>query len=347
MKGIILHGGHGTRLRPLTFARPKQLLPIANKPMSQFGLELLKSAGINDVAIIIGGENSFKVKQYYGNGEKFGINISYIYQDEPKGISHAINLCKDFVKNEKFIVFLGDNVLIKNISESIKNFDSSGDDAKMFLCEVDNPTQFGIADIEGNRVKKIMEKPKNPPTNLAVIGVYLLTEKIFDVIKRLKPSWRNELEITDALQMLLEEGNKISFEIITNYWKDTGTIDDIIDANKTILENLKLKSNDVDEKNEVEMIDKTCKLENDLKVIEPVLIGENCEIGKNVSLGPNVSIGSNCNIQNCSIENSIIMNDCKISGPIEISKSIIPYNSNIVKKMKSSFLICENSKIEL
>jgi len=347
MKGIILHGGHGTRLRPLTFARPKQLLPIANKPMSQFGLELLKSAGINDVAIIIGGENSFKVKQYYGNGEKFGINISYIYQDEPKGISHAINLCKDFVKNEKFIVFLGDNVLIKNISESIKNFDSSGDDAKMFLCEVDNPTQFGIADIEGNHVKKIMEKPKNPPTNLAVIGVYLLTEKIFDVIKRLKPSWRNELEITDALQMLLEEGNKISFEIITNYWKDTGTIDDIIDANKTILENLKLKSNDVDEKNEVEMIDKTCKLENDLKVIEPVLIGENCEIGKNVSLGPNVSIGSNCNIQNCSIENSIIMNDCKISGPIEISKSIIPYNSNIVKKMKSSFLICENSKIEL
>ena len=345
MKGIILHGGHGTRLRPLTFARPKQLLPIANKPMSQYGLELLKNSGIEEIAIIIGGENSFKVKEYYGNGERFGVKISYIHQDEPKGISHAINLCKDFVKNEKFIVFLGDNVLIKNISKSIKDFDKLNDDAKMFLCEVDNPSQFGIADIDGNHIKKIMEKPKEPPTNLAVIGVYLLTEKIFDVISRLKPSWRNELEITDALQMLLEEGNKISFEIITNYWKDTGTIEDIIDANKTLLEKMISKSSKKEHVNEI--IGKTSQVENDVKIIEPILIGENCKIGKNVNLGPNVSIGNNCNIQNCTIENSIIMDDCEIIGPIEISKSIIPYNSKIIKNIKSSFLICENSRIEL
>ena len=202
MKGIILHGGHGTRLRPLTHTGPKQLLPIANKPMSQYCLESISDTGITDIAIIIGGVGSNKVREFYGDGSKFGVNITYIHQDEPKGIAHAISLCKEFVNGEKFLVFLGDNIIQKSISDYVTNFKNSTFDATILLCEVDNPSRFGIADVENQKILKITEKPKNPISNLAVTGIYLLTPLIFRIIENLKPSWRNELEITDALDKL-------------------------------------------------------------------------------------------------------------------------------------------------
>ena len=351
MKGIILHAGHGTRLRPLTYGRPKQLLPIANKPMSQFGLELLKNSGVDEIAIIIGGNNAEKVKGFYRNGERFGVKISYVFQDSPKGISHAIGLCEEFVGKEKFIVFLGDNILIKDISNNIREFENSDSDAKIFLCEVDNPSQFGIADVKDGKVTKIIEKPKEPPTNFAVIGVYLLTPKIFEVIKNLKPSWRNELEITDALQKLLEQENKISFDVITNYWKDTGTVDDIIDANNILISEMENKFEG--EKNgEVELngkviVGRNSEIGKSVSIEGPVLIGENSKIGSNVKVGPNVSIGDNCIIENCTIDNSIIMNNCKINKVKKITQSIIGYNSEIYNSADSSFILCEDSKIEL
>ena len=161
MKGIILHGGHGTRLRPLTHTGPKQLLPIANKPMSQYCIESIRDAGVTDIAIIIGGLGSNKVRECYGNGEKFNVNITYIEQDEPRGIAHAIRLCKEFVNNEKFLVFLGDNIIQKSITDSVENFIKSDYDATVLLCEVDNPSRFGIADVENEKIVKITEKPKN------------------------------------------------------------------------------------------------------------------------------------------------------------------------------------------
>ncbi|NDB63937.1 MAG: glucose-1-phosphate thymidylyltransferase, partial [Nitrosopumilaceae archaeon] len=173
MKGIILHGGHGTRLRPLTHTGPKQLLPIANKPMSQYCVESLRDAGITDIAIIIGGVGSNKVQEYYGDGKKFGVNLTYIPQDSPRGIAHAIRLCKEFINGEKFVVFLGDNILKKSITEYVQRFKNSDASASILLCEVSNPTQFGIADIKDGVIRKIMEKPKDPPTNLAVTGIYL------------------------------------------------------------------------------------------------------------------------------------------------------------------------------
>ena len=166
MKGIILHGGHGTRLRPLTHTGPKQLLPIANKPMSEYCVEAINDCGITEIAIIIGGIGSNKVREYYGDGSKFNVKISYIEQDEPKGIAHAINLCKNFIGNEKFLVFLGDNIIQKSIFDISKKFESSNDDALVLLCEVSNPERFGIADVRENKIIKIIEKPKNPPTNL-------------------------------------------------------------------------------------------------------------------------------------------------------------------------------------
>ena len=239
MKGIILHGGHGTRLRPLTHTGPKQLLPIANKPMSEYCIDAIKECGITDIAIIIGGIGSQKVIDYYGDGSRFNLKISYIEQDEPRGIAHAINLCKNFIGKEKFLVFLGDNIIQKSINNIAKKFEQNDYDALMLLCEVNNPKQFGIAHIVDNKIVKIVEKPKDPPSNMAVTGIYFLTESFFEIYSRLTPSWRNELEITDALQMLLEENFKIDFEMITDYWKDTGTPNDIIHANGEVLKNMK------------------------------------------------------------------------------------------------------------
>ena len=355
MKGIILHGGHGTRLRPLTYARPKQLLPIANIPMSQYGLETLRDAGIKNIAVIIGGNNSQKVKEFYGDGNKFGVDIIYIQQDEPKGIAHAVGLCEEFIDNEKFVVFLGDNILLRDISDYVKKFDRVNDAAKILLCEVSNPTQFGIADISNDgTIKKIMEKPKNPPTNLAVIGIYFFTPKIFQIIKKLKPSWRNELEITDALQIMLEDKEKISYEIITNYWKDTGTIEDILDANKKILDTLNL--NIIDQKSTNFQIDgkliigNNTTISEDVKIIGPVIIGENSHISGSITIGPNVSIGNNCKISECSIENSIIMDNCEIECKKKFIDSIVSYDSKITSNKNEKFLkllVGEQSKLTI
>jgi len=354
LKGIILHGGHGTRLRPLTHTGPKQLLPIANKPMSEYCLDAIKDAGVTEICIIIGGVGANKVKEYYKTGEKFGVKISYIEQDKPRGIAHAISLCRKFIGNEKFLVFLGDNIIKKDIGEFAKNFEETNVDASLLLCKVSNPSQFGIAELnQDGSIKKIMEKPENPPSDLAVTGIYFLTPKIFEVISRLKPSWRNEIEITDALQMLLAEKNEIKYYMITDYWKDTGTPQDILFANSEIIKNMKPyflgeREKEVEVSGNV-MIGKNTRLCNGTKIIGPVIIGENCIIESEI--GPNASIGNDCNLKNCKIEDSIIMNNCEINTTAKIKNSIIASNSEIKSNMEDNFgtmlLLGEGSKIRL
>ncbi len=354
MKGIILHGGHGTRLRPLTHTGPKQLLPIANKPMSQYALEDLKKAGATEIGIIIGDVYPEKVKEYYGSGEKFGVKITYIYQDQPKGISHAIGLCKDFVGNDKFIVYLGDNVLRKNLNDYTNRFEASNSDAMILLCEVDDPSRFGVAEIDGRHIKKITEKPKDPKSNLAVIGIYFLTPKIFDIIKNLKPSWRGELEITDALQLLMDEGYSVEYDTVTGWWKDTGTPEDIIHANKLVLdsigtENQFLIDSDSEIKNNI-VIGKNTEISRDSFITGPAIIGKNCKIGPKVRLGPYVSVGNNCTIRHCNIEDTIIMDDCKIDAKVDLSCSIIAHGANIEDNKtpkKHQFLLGERSQLKL
>jgi len=345
MKGIVLHGGHGTRLRPLTHAGPKQLLPIANKAMSQYCIESIYEAGITDIAIIIGGLGANKVKEYYGNGENFGVNITYIEQDEPRGIAHAIKLCKKFVNNEKFLVFLGDNIIQKPIRDFVENFNKSDYDAMVLLCEVDNPSRFGIADVENEKIVKITEKPKKPTSNLAVTGIYLLTPLIFEVIDNLKPSWRNELEITDALDNLLKQNDNISYETITDYWKDTGTPEDILNANRQVLEHICNQT-------ECSIVDESSMSLGGLPLRNPSIIGKNCKIDEDARIGPNASIGDNTIISSdVVIENSIIMSDCKIDGGLNIKDSIISANchlhGNNKDKTKKIFLLGEGTKITL
>jgi len=351
MKGIILHGGHGTRLRPLTHTGPKQLLPIANKPMSQYCVETLIQAGIFEIVFIIGGVGAEKVKEYYGNGEKFGAKFSYINQDYPKGIAHAISLCEDYINDEKFIVFLGDNIISKNISDYVLNFQKSNAAASVLLCEVDNPSQFGIAEVKNNKIIKIIEKPKNPSSNLAVTGIYFLTPHIFQIIKKLKPSWRNELEIADALQMLIQEKKELIFETITDYWKDTGTPKDIIEANRKILENM--KEFDKSERNESVvsegkiMIEQGVVIKSGVKIFGPAIIGKNCIIEKDTKILGNTSIGESSHIGGCTISDSIIMSNCVIEGKLEIKNSIVGSNSKIVQNKDSKFLLGEGSQISI
>jgi len=355
MKGIILHGGHGTRLRPLTHTGPKQLLPIANKPMSEYCVQSIKESGITDIAIIIGGIGSKKVRDYYGSGEKFGVSFTYIEQDSPKGIAHAIRLCKEFTKNEKFLVFLGDNIIQKPIKNFVNKFEESNYDATLLLCEVDDPSRFGIASVEKGDIIKIVEKPNNPSSNLAVTGIYFLTSKIFEIIDNLKPSWRNELEITDALDILLEKNHNISYEIITDYWKDTGTPEDIIHANGQIIEKLDdhfvgKKENNVKITGKV-IVGKNSIIRSDVIITGPVIIGENCIIDSGVTIGSNTSIGNNSKLSKCNVMNSIIMENCKINLDAKIENSIISNNSEIIQSNLSNnnkiFLLGEGTKISL
>ena len=355
MKGIILHGGHGTRLRPLTHTGPKQLLPIANKPMSEYCIDSLKDAGITEIAIVIGGIGANKVKEYYNSGEKFGVKIVYIEQDEPKGIAHAILLCKNFIGNDKFVVFLGDNIMTESIRTITKNFINSSLEAFLLLCEVDNPQQFGVAKINDGKIIKIIEKPKDPPSNLAVTGIYFLTSNIFETLETLRPSWRNELEIADALQILIDNNKKIDFQIISEFWKDTGTPKDVINANTTLLEKFVAKSKNNELFNckivgNVSIGDGT-KISDDTKIIGPVLIGKNCIIDKNSTIGPNTTIGNDCKLGHCEIVNSIIMSDCSIQINKKIINSIISTNSSISKNQEkydeNTFLLGEGTKLIL
>ncbi|MBN19383.1 MAG: glucose-1-phosphate thymidylyltransferase [Chloroflexi bacterium] len=359
MKGIILHGGHGTRLRPLTHTGPKQLLPIANKPMSQYCLDAIAETGITEIAIIVGGIGANKVREFYGDGSNFGVKITYIEQDEPRGIAHAIRLCKNFVDNQKFLVFLGDNIIQKSITTFTETFKNSNYDATVLLCEVDNPSRFGIADVENEKITKITEKPKNPTSNLAVTGIYFLTPRIFEIIDELKPSWRNELEITDALDNLLKINNNISYEKITDYWKDTGTPDDILHANGEIInkhpkfQSQHITDNSLDTKN-LKIINNVilgtnCELGQNVTIQGPVIIGNNCKILEKSTIGPNTSIGDNSIISASLIQNSIIMQNCKINSTTEIKDSIIANNSEIKdgSTTEKVFLLGEGSKISL
>ena len=357
MKGIILHGGHGTRLRPLTHTGPKQLLPIANKPMSQYPLEDLKKAGITDIGIIIGDVYPEKVKEYYGDGKNFGVKISYIFQDQPKGIAHAIHLCKDFIRDERFVVYLGDNILRKDLIDYKEKFDSSSADAMILLCEVDDPSRFGIAELDSQnhkQISKIVEKPKNSSSNLAVIGVYFLTPKIFAVIDKLKPSWRNELEITEALQLLMDEGNTIEYDTVTGRWKDTGTPEDILHANQLVLDSIGTENQFVINKDakiqENIVIGKNSTISSDSFVKGPAMIGENCVIGPSTRIGPYVSVGDNSKVKNCDIENSILMENTTITSKIHIKDSIIAHGSKIednTEPKKHQFLLGERSHVKL
>jgi glucose-1-phosphate thymidylyltransferase len=315
MKGIILHGGSGTRLRPLTYTDVKQLLPIAGKPISEYALENLIEVGIKDVNIVIGSTGGDEVMNYYGNGEDWGVNITYTYQEKPLGIAHAIGLTRDFVGNDNFIVFLGDNFLQDGISSLYHNFISHSYEGMIALVRVRNPSQFGIAEVEGDKIVRLVEKPKEPKSDLAIAGVYFLSSKVFESIDMLKPSGRGEYEITEAYQDMVDRGFRIGYSIISGWFKDTGTVDDFLDCNRLVLDRISGNETDTLAKGNVSgrvFIDKDAIISEDSRILGPCFIGSGTNI-ENSYIGPFTSIGSNCKLKNVEIEDSIVMDGSEIS----------------------------------
>src|SRR2546425_9868206 len=239
MKGVVLTGGHGTRLRPLTHTGPKQLIPIANKPNVLYCIEDLRDAGITEIGIILGDIMPEKVQELLGDGSAYGVRFTYIVQGAPKGIAHAIRCARDFVGDDTFCVYLGDNLLKGGIRHMVQDFERGGHEAGILLCPVEHPEWFGVAELdkEGN-VIGLVEKPKNPRSNLALVGIYMLRPSVFPVIDKLAPSWRNELEITEALENLRRAGSRVRAYTVNGWWKDTGRPEDILEANHLLLEDL-------------------------------------------------------------------------------------------------------------
>jgi glucose-1-phosphate thymidylyltransferase len=354
MKGVILHGGAGTRLRPLTHTGPKQLIPIANKPMSLYAVEALREAGVTDIAIVLGSLAPEKVQEYYGDGQRFGVRITYVNQGEPKGIAHAVKLTEHFVGDEPFVVFLADNILKGGIDEMVNEFEHSHAAAEIALCHVRNPQSFGIADLKNGKIVRLIEKPKEPPSDLALVGIYLFRKEIFDAIRRLKPSWRNELEITDAIQTLLDDNLEVRHRLVKGWWKDTGLPEDILEANQLVLSELKSYNKGNLEQavstSGVVCVEEGTVVHGGTTLRGPLIIGKNCEIGPDCYIGPYTSIGDDTVIKGAEIENTIIVGDCRIECGKRIVDSLIGRNTQITDSANtlprgSRFIIGENTFI--
>lgn len=355
MKGIILSGGHGTRLRPLTHTGPKQLIPIANKPVIEYAIEDLRDAGIVDIGIILGTNMPNKIKDELKDGSHLGVNLTYIMQGEPKGLAHAAATAKDFVDGDSFVMYLGDNILKSGIEEFVSKFDESDFAARILLQEVEDPRQFGVAELnENNEVIKLVEKPEHPKSNLALVGIYLFKNEIFDAISKIKPSWRNELEITDAIQRLIDDDKNVDSFIVEGWWKDTGKPEDVLDANQLILETIKTDIRGIVEEN-VKIKGNVIIGENTIikagSVIKgPAVIGDNCEIKGYV--GPYTAIGDNTKLIESEIDSSIVIGSSVIRSDKRITESLLGQNSKILSDKNTypkgrSFVIGENSIIKL
>lgn len=314
-KAIVLCAGKGTRLRPLTFTTAKHLIPIANRPILFYSLENIARAGIEEVGIVVSPYNAEEFRKVVGDNP-FGLKITYIVQEEPKGLAHAVWVSRDFLGDEDFMMYLGDNLILEDLRKFVEDFERSDYAASILLSPVKDPTRFGVAVMEGDRVVKVVEKPKIPPSNLAIVGLYLFRNRIFEGIENIKPSWRGELEITDAIEYLIEKGEKVKGYIIYGWWKDTGKPDDLLEANRKILMGTNEEIlGEVDDKTTIQgavMIGKNSRVVNSL-IRGPVVIGENCLI-KDTYVGPYTSIGNNVILESCEIENSIVMDSCSIVG---------------------------------
>jgi len=337
MKGLILAGGYGTKLRPLTHTGPKQLIPIANKPNILYCLEDLKEVGIKDIGVILGNVMPEKVKEFLGDGSKYGVKITYIVQGEPKGIAHAVGLAEEFMGDEPFVVYLGDNILKGGVGGLVQAFEKPGPEAVIGLCKVKNPERFGVAVLgENGEIIRLVEKPKERISDLALIGIYLFRKSIFDVIKTLKPSWRNELEITESIDKLVQAKQKVHAYIVAGWWKDTGRPEDILEANRLVLDDLTAYNKGKTEKN-VSILGKVGIGEGSIiksgSVIRgPAIIGKNCVIGPNTYIGPYTSIGDNCTVINGDIESSIVMEGTKITCKKKIIDSLMGKSSVVSSK---------------
>jgi len=324
MKALILSGGEGTRLRPITHTEAKQLIPVANKPILFYGIEAMKEAGITEVGIVVGDTHQ-EIKKAVGEGERWGIKVTYIHQEAPLGLAHAVKISEDFLKKEPFVMYLGDNIIKQGIKSLVDEFRENISDSQILLAHVDNPQQFGVAELEGDKVVKLVEKPQTPKSDLALVGVYMFRYRIFEAVNSIKPSWRGELEITDAIQYLIDKGYQVNYHIINGWWKDTGKKEDLLEANRIMLENLKRRiRGKVDEASKIYgRVDIDGGVEVINSVIRgPAIIAKGSRI-INSYVGPFTSIYYNTLLEEAEVEHSIIMEECKVIKLKRIEDSLL------------------------
>ena len=314
MKGLILSGGKGTRLRPLTHTSAKQLVPVANKPVLFYGLEAMAAAGIGEVGIIIAPETGSEIREAAGDGSRFGVSIEYIEQAEPLGLAHAVLTAERFLDGSPFVMYLGDNLLRHGIVDLVDTFRSEQPDALILLTPVPDPQHYGVAELNGEgRVGRLVEKPKEPRTNLALVGVYMFTAAIFDAARAIEPSWRGELEITDAIQTLVDSGLRVDPHIVHGWWKDTGQVQDMLEANRLILDDLeeRVEGELVDSRVEGRVvIEAGARLER-TTVRGPAIVGRGSKI-TNAYIGPYTAIGEEVVIEKAELEHSIVLSGSSI-----------------------------------
>jgi len=353
MKALITSGGKGTRLRPLTHTQNKHLIPIANKPILHYAIETVVEAGISEVGILTNADST-EVQDAIGDGSRWGVHITYIPQEAPLGLAHVVKISEDFIGKDRFIFYLGDNMVVGGVKRFVEEFEKDHVNCFLTLSRVKDPERFGVPEIKNNRIVAIEEKPRLPKSEFAVAGIYIYDHHIFEAVNNIKPSQRGELEISDAHQYLIDHGYQIGYSEITGWWKDTGKPIDLLEANRLVLEHLKPRiEGTVDEKSYTSgnvIIEKGAQIINS-HIRGPVIIGSNAII-ENSYIGPFTSIHDGCKIQNSEIEFSIVLNDCHIAEiGVRIESSLLGSDVEIMKVASKPathrFIIGDQSRVEL
>jgi len=357
MKGVLLAGGTGSRLYPITHTGPKQLVPIANKPVLDYAIEDLREAGIDEIGVILGNKGREAIQNHLGDGSEYGVDITYIVQGDPLGLAHAVGCARDFVGDDSFVVYLGDDLMREGITDLVADFDPAEYAAGIGLQEVEEPSRYGIVGLnENDDVIELAEKPDDPPSNLALIGIYVFTPAIFEQIGDLEPSWRGELEITDAIQGLLDDGRRVQSHIVHGWWKDTGKPEDVLHANRLVLDDVdeNLAGAVEDEESIVGRVDlrEGAIVEEGAVVRGPVSIGEETRIGSGAYIGPYTSIGPNSEIDDVHIEASVTMGDNEITADRTVIDSLIGRQATITSNANKQpngdrMVVGRNSTLEL
>ncbi|MBI4861956.1 MAG: glucose-1-phosphate thymidylyltransferase [Candidatus Riflebacteria bacterium] len=315
MKGLILSGGRGTRLRPITHTSAKQLVPVANKPILFYGIEAIRDAGITDIGIVVG-ETHKEIRAAVGDGSRWGVEVSYIEQPDPLGLAHAVLVSEEYLGTDEFVMYLGDNLIMAGLKELVASFRERRPNSQILLARVPNPNQFGVAELEGDRIVRLEEKPKTPRSDLALVGVYMFDRHVFEAARSIKPSARGELEITDAIQWLIDHGRRVDPTIVTGWWKDTGKLEDMLEANRMVLDRLAERREDgveVDARSEIQfkvVLEQGSRIINS-RVQGPAIIGRNTTI-VNSYVGPFTSIHYGCRVENSEIEHSIVLEESSV-----------------------------------
>jgi len=358
MRALITAGGRGTRLRPLTHTSNKHLIPIANKPMIHYALEAVAAAGIREVGIVINPDTGEEIRKALGDGAAFGLQVSYVMQEAPLGLAHVVQVAEPFLRGEPFVFFLGDNVVVGGIRQFVERFHARKDQCHLVLARVREPQRFGVAEVEGDKIVRVVEKPKHPKSEYAVTGIYLYGPPIFEAVRAIQPSARGELEISDAHQYLLDHGYRVGFSEITGWWKDTGKPEDLLEANRFALDHLldgvgPVIRGHVDDESDVQgkvVVEAGARVVGS-HVRGPAIIGKDAVIERSY-IGPFTAVGERCVIRNSELEYSILFSDTQIlDADVRIERSLLGreviIRRSVSRPKTQKFILADQSIIEL